>query len=797
MPDEPELTGDWSRVPPEQAAAFERWAVVKRVSVEIVRYQQGGFSGTPIALVVWREPAKRDRQRFLRFYASQTGEIERAQQAYVDSPPTFVRRHLPVAQLESLGDSWVAVFDVAAGDLLACPPLTEVMAQPEFPAHLRTIVQSVVHEWNQPPPSSQQRDTTVGGYLTELLEGRPERRGAPGARLRAWAKRAGVPAGPARVQVDWWRSELPNPLAFLAGSAPRSGEGLSLLTGRTHGDLNIGNILVPTEPTLDGNGYQLIDLGGYHSDGPLTRDPMHLLLSMAAHWLRTSTRIEGETGTELIRALLRTASATGPRPELLGHAGVSAAVHEAGRAIAASQGFGERWRLQTLLSLAGCALLFADRDLRMPDEDQARGWFFTLAAAALEEYLWRTRSQSATPVVVGTPQPAGDLRRPSTVKPADPVGMDEVEAARESCEAIVQHLVLRARDPRGLTPEQVHLLLLDFGARAPLLTEAEHARLSVQAMQAFSPQSTLGDDHEQDPTAPPVPRRPPVHQPSTEDKTGATARPTRRGVPGATSAELAKRADVAVLTSHPAEYRAALQVFVPELVSTSSASETGRWIEVSAERAGRPLSVYLARSPERLTPGRAPTVGRIARRFNPSAFFLVGTARGDGAGPGDVVVPRWVGHYELLESGEMVTRVPELWVPDHVRTLLAYYRRVNTRFQDLAADFRKSARAEDLPVLPTAPRPEIDFDGAVASGPPELMTEEALAELRDQDGRLAALDTESYEFGLWNERRLWAVFRGVVAGDVARSGSAADLFLAAGHAAACLKDFLEHEYLPE
>ncbi|MBQ1047206.1 hypothetical protein KBX50_01755 [Micromonospora sp. C51] len=795
MPDEPELTGDWSRIPAGQTAAFERWVRVKRVSVEIVRYQQGGHSGTPIALVVWREPGQRDRQRFLRFYDGQTGEIERAQLAYVDSPPTFVRRHLPTAQLESLGDSWVAAFDVAAGDLLACPPLTEVMALPDFPAQLRTIVQSVVHDWNQPPPSSQQRPTTVGGYLAELLDGRPERRGTPGARLRAWAKRAGVPDGQARVQLGWWRSELPNPLAFLAGSAPRSSEELSLLTGHTHGDLNIGNILVPTEPTLEGNGYQLIDLGGYHSDGPLTRDPMHLLLSMVAHWLRTSTRIEGDTGTELIRALLRIAPATGQRPELLGHAEVSAAVHEAGRAIAAIQGFGERWRLQTLLSLAGCALLFADRDLRMRDEDQARGWFFTLAAAALEEYLWHTGGQSAAPVVGATPQPAADLRRPSAAKPAENVGLDEVEVARESCEAIVHHLVLRARAARGLTPEQVHLLLLDFGARAPLLTEAEHARLSVQAMHAFSPQPTLGDERDQEPTSPSVPRQPSAQQPASETTTGAAGRPTRRGVSGTLPAESARRVDVAVLTSHPAEYRAVLQVFVPELAPESQATEIGRWIEVSAERADRPLSVYLARSPERLTPGRARAVRNIVERFNPSAFFLVGTARGDGAG--DVVVPRWVGHYERLASGEVVTRVPQLWIPDYVRTLLAYYRRVNTRFQDLVVDFRKSARAEDLPVSPTAPRPEIDFDGAVASGPPELMTEAALAELRDQDGRLTALDTESYEFGLWNERRLWAVFRGVVAGHVASSGSTAELFLAAGHAAACLKDFLAHEYLPE
>ncbi|MBC8988744.1 hypothetical protein H9X95_01010, partial [Micromonospora chalcea] len=399
MPDEPQPTEAWERFPPDQVEAFRRWASISGVSVDIEGYHGGGFSGAPIAMARWHTRGKQPKRGFLRFYRSDT-EITRVMRAYDDSPPGFKDDHLPEAEMASLGESWVAMVGVAGGDLLACPPLLEVMGEPEFPAHLRDIVRSLVQDWNQPPPAQSSRETTVGTYLAELLDGWPEQRRSPRQRLMKWAQKDGVSDTQGEIRLSQSRPALPNPLAFISGSQPRSQEKLRLQTGRTHGDLNIGNILVPTEPTLDGSRYQLIDLGSYQTDGPLTRDLMHLLLSIAAQWLRTTTRLgNDQTGADLIRALVRPSrDRAGYRPELSGHAEVSAAVHDAGRDAAASLGFGDPWRVQTLLSLAGCALLFADRDLRMPDEDQARGWFFTLAATALEEYLRLTERQAVAPV---------------------------------------------------------------------------------------------------------------------------------------------------------------------------------------------------------------------------------------------------------------------------------------------------------------------------------------------------------------------------------------------------------------
>ncbi|MET7963437.1 hypothetical protein [Micromonospora zamorensis] len=794
MPDDDaQLTGDWTPIPADQYAALQRWSRISGVSVHIEGYHGGGFSGAPIALATWQAPNAEPKRGFLRFYRDDTDEIARVNRAYDQAPPEFRKAHLPGAETVSLGESWVAMVAVAGGDLLACPPLLKVMTEQGFDTHLAKIVRSLVQDWNQPPPAGARRTTTVAGYLAELVDGRPDRRADPRARLLTWAEQNGISAAQDEVRLPWWSHALPNPLAFLVGSAASSRVALSLHTGYTHGDVNIGNMLMPIDPTLDGGGYQLIDLGSYHADGPLTRDPMHLLLSLAAQWLRASTRIGDErTGTDLIRLLIRpSADRAGYRPELLGHAQISGAVHEAGRAAAASLGFGDRWRLETLLSLAGCALLFADRNLRMPDEDKVRGWFFTLAAAALDEYVRLAREHPLE--AASTSASSTDAER-STTRPsqtADP-GTDEAEAARQSCAAIAHHLVARARGP-GLIAEQTHLLLLDFGSRATRLDQQTYSQLAGRMVRAFSPADEISDEPEEEADQELGTVREPVPVPVARATIGAGA--VRSAAPETLPPGPGQGVDVAVLTSHPAEFRAVVQVFLGT-GSIGASTLTERWASLSAPRAGRPLSIYLTCSPERLKPKRAAAVRDIAERFDPPALFLVGTARGRGDGRlGDVVVPKWACHYELLDSGETVTRVPRLWTPDHVRTQLSYYRRADTGFQEVASEFRKAAEPGDLPALPEDMRPEIIFDGAVACGDPRLMDDVTLDDLRRGDQRLAALDTESYEFGLWNERRLWAVFRGLVSDDAARSGSAQELFLAAGHAAACLKDFLEHEYV--
>ncbi|MBC8989852.1 hypothetical protein H9X95_06735 [Micromonospora chalcea] len=363
--------------------------------------------------------------------------------------------------------------------------------------------------------------------------------------------------------------------------------------------------------------------------------------------------------------------------------------------------------------------------------------------------------------------------------------------------AITHHLTTARASDAGLTAEQVHLLLLDFGSRAPLLSQKDLSRLSVKIMLSFSPTDEFGEapeqesDHHGNPASQSgTPSTP--HEPG-----GARASSARGGALSAPSSEPGRGVDVAVLTSHPAEFRAVAQVFLGTRATAASA-ETGHMVDLFALRARTMLSVHLSCSSERLMPGRAPAVRDIAERFDPPAFFLVGTAKGHRGGRlGDVVVPRWACHYELLDDGECVTRVRRLWTPDHVRTLLSYYGGVSTRFQELASNFRMAAEPSELPAMPEELRPRVVLDSAVACGGPELMNADTLDKLRSRDRRLEALDMESYEFGLRNEPRLWAVFRGVVPQDVARADSAKELFLAAGHAAACLKDFLEHEYLPE
>ena len=82
---------------------------------------------------------------------------------------------------------------------------------------------------------------------------------------------------------------MPCPIRWRSrpGSVPsHSAVGLFLVSsGVLHGDLNLGNVLMPVDPPRPRE-YKLIDLGRFSPTAPLARDPMHLLLSIAIEWLK-------------------------------------------------------------------------------------------------------------------------------------------------------------------------------------------------------------------------------------------------------------------------------------------------------------------------------------------------------------------------------------------------------------------------------------------------------------------------------------------------------------------------------
>ncbi|MCG5446528.1 hypothetical protein NIE79_005227 [Micromonospora sp. NIE79] len=743
---------DWALISDEQREMLRRWATVKSATITREEWLGDGTSGVPVAVATIRMPHLTRHKVILRFYERDSREIKRALLAQDQSP--FCKKHIPQVETVTVArEGPIAYFDVAGQDSAVWRPLVEAMDRPDLPAHLQGMITSILRDWNTPPPpGSDVWEGTAEGYLARMIHGWSHPRSDPGARLLRWASENGIAA--TQERLPWSRKALLNPLAVL-GADPNSSRRLHFLAGRAHGDLNVRNIFLKIDSELDGTDYQLIDLGGFDSHSPLARDPMHLLLSITAEWIRDYLIINDNTGPALINALLDPTGTRLPQSnDFKGHREISNAIHQAGREVASAHGFGGEWTAQTMLSLAGCALLFADRDLRMRDEQVARTWFFTLAASALDRYF--ELAPAARPDTARLAQEQGPQAVP------EPVGPAESQAATESCSTIAHLLNKRTRSASGLHPEQLALLLADYGSRAPLLTEDRRVKLAAAAMGAFSPPSVT--------SAPRVPR------------------PRRTDV--VRSHPDGQEVDVAVLTTDAAEFRAVLAAFGATAVDSNADREGSRRVAVEAPRLGRPLSVQIVRVPERLRHGGPSTAFGPIEELVPHACVLVGSARGHRRRRlGDVVVPAWVGRYTHTQAG-IITPAAPVRIPEHIRTLLAYYEGAPTLFEDLAARFLRSVPGDAPPRI--VPRVVLGDAVAVASGDPELLDSVTPDDLHGEDPRLEAVDTESYEFGTRNAGRLWAVLRGIVVD----STDDAQKFLAAGVAAACLRDFLEHDYLP-
>jgi hypothetical protein len=219
------------------------------------------------------------------------------------------------------------------------------------------------------------------------------------------------------VRRDGWREALPNPLALATrlSSEPFCSRHLPVPFGRAHGDLNLGNVLMPVDPPRPRE-YKLIDLGGFSPKAPLARDPMHLLLSIAVEWLKGGIT----PGTPLSRTLIKVIVSPRAQTTEKECQKVSRAIHETGRSWAAkTRSLGDDWTRQSLLSLVGCGMLYAGRQIPgLPDTPATPGWFFDLAAVAARAYLMHARLWDRYTEGLSSPPQRSGFANTSTDPPA-------------------------------------------------------------------------------------------------------------------------------------------------------------------------------------------------------------------------------------------------------------------------------------------------------------------------------------------------------------------------------------------
>lgn len=381
------------------ALALSEVAEMTQRHYEHVRWLVNGRSRAVVAVVIESQDIPRKtRKLVLKSPVIDEGDIATAEfprhhSAISEAPGDFAENHLcaPVNDPIRVGDgSWITFQEIAGKDIDAGEVLTVLLnrmldrpgtrgdpdVEPhcdpgQFAAVCGQVVGGIMRDWVVDPLVAKPPMTVkdfLGRHVLDQME--------PGGRLHHWS----LEHPEDWVTVDGTADPLPNPLALCRGAFYGDKAFVRALVGRAHGDLHTDNVLVRVRPEIDGTAYHLIDTALYESDGPLTRDPVHLILYIIARSMDAISPLQQEA---LIKALVDPSPA--PNHRLPGW--LDLIVREIDRAALewlTESGLQTEWREQWLLSLAGCSLLFLGRtSTRRQDLD----WFLRLGAIAARRYM--------------------------------------------------------------------------------------------------------------------------------------------------------------------------------------------------------------------------------------------------------------------------------------------------------------------------------------------------------------------------------------------------------------------------
>ncbi|WP_173061777.1 hypothetical protein [Phytohabitans houttuyneae] len=263
-----------------------------------------------------------------------------------------------------LGHDWTAVtLGIAGGDLGTFRPLTDIRKEERF----GDVLESIVRSMDGLNPEFEIERITTGAFLTRLLG---DRQSTIRDRLT-------------RLNVD---ARL-LPLVLLDDQRLAAHQLASVLVGRVHGDLNEGNIVLPTKPRLEPDRFILLDADHYATDGIVAYDAMHLLVAIAVNSI-VDARLGAAGRDDIIQIIVNPdALPTTSSPLVTEFQRISQAVHRGCDARPLIRGYGHYWRHQKLLALVAIGLIHTSRDLPGDDPDAARQWCLALATEAAKVYL--------------------------------------------------------------------------------------------------------------------------------------------------------------------------------------------------------------------------------------------------------------------------------------------------------------------------------------------------------------------------------------------------------------------------
>ncbi|GHE01181.1 effector-associated domain 2-containing protein [Streptomyces alanosinicus] len=435
VPDQRSEAAD--RLGPEAAQALYEWAELNDRKVRLFRPSWlppgKGYTGAVLAALEVAPPPRIVILKVLPEGPHRT-EPARHSRALRESPRTFAQEHLVEQAFEPcpLRGGGALMFQAVAGDGLRDARPLGALEGEEFTRTCAHVVRGLLTEWNT--ARTLPRRMPASAYVRGEVD--PEGGGLRS--LEPWRRGAGL-AGSSQPWFDAGDRLLPNPYLLLSGGHPELADPeVPVLTGLTHGDLHVDNVIVPVRRGAPQEAaYRLIDLGTFRTDGALTCDIAMLLLSALAPFVSGALPARQE---QALRDHI-----VAPRPEHTDRLPAELVrrvdcVRDTADGLMA--GWREPWADQFLLSLVAGALRYTTFTGL---GDRARGWYLLLAAQACAAVLEAHTGAPPAPHRPG-PRPHEPSPQPYEPSPPDPVSPpDPAPAARPATcpdprEALVEAL---------------------------------------------------------------------------------------------------------------------------------------------------------------------------------------------------------------------------------------------------------------------------------------------------------------------------------------------------------------------
>jgi hypothetical protein len=374
---DPQLSGEF---PAAALESLDHWCQNTRTRIELDSFLRGGKTTAAVAVVRVYDTVNVTR-KVLKYCPPPEGSVSLDAQKYEDAETAskkFADAHL--AKLDKfIPDGHGGIFllmEWRGGGSRDYRPLTWLLDRQTLGDACRAIVKSTLIDWQE---DMRPRPNRGGIIAHEILQEIAGERCQPERSLHKIACDLEIAETDRLTRNGTNFANVFRAVSQSEGFAdfPTAG-----IRGNGHGDLHPGNILVPggTRPgsAEQFDSYYLIDLSSFDDNRFLTIDPAHLMLSLANERLSELNPRQRDRLRELI--LDPNEADAGSLPSGLAEA--IRAIAEVGRDhYDGPMGLFEDWCQETLLAVAGCALLFVGRN---PDID-TRWWFLQLGGMAIDK----------------------------------------------------------------------------------------------------------------------------------------------------------------------------------------------------------------------------------------------------------------------------------------------------------------------------------------------------------------------------------------------------------------------------